>query len=323
MKTLRKNPQPKPICWDLKSYKQRRNHILILREVGGLGDILMQRMMFEGFKRVMPDAHITWAVPNQYIDAAVRHPFVDDVVDCQTVDKEQFNVIYNITYTCGRYESRIAPNADKNRSDIWSEHCGVILTRHNMHLNPPQDEKDAALFLLKSKVKYPDRPILAFCPISAQVGKNLSNAVMSEVVLRIESKGCNVIGFHSKQIEALYNIKCPVLSNMTIREWIAALSVSDYVVAVDTSAFHCAGGLQRPLTGIFTYCDGKIYGEHYKFELVQKHRDDGNWDCGPCFNWCDCTKDKGNLPIKPCAKEITADMVMDGVERMMLRWKNE
>jgi len=44
-----------------------------------------------------------------------------------------------------------------------------------------------------------------------------------------------------------------------------------------------AGGLGKPLCGIFTFADGKIYGKHYDFVLVQKHRDNGNWNCGSCF----------------------------------------
>ena len=57
----------------MRDYYSRRNRILVVRDVGGLGDILMQRMMFEGFKRVMPECHLTWAVPQIYLQAASHH----------------------------------------------------------------------------------------------------------------------------------------------------------------------------------------------------------------------------------------------------------
>ncbi len=317
---LTKKQQTKAIVWGLKDYYERRNRILVLRDVGGLGDILMQRMMFEGFKRVMPEAHITWAVPQQYLEAASHHPFVDEVVDCRTVDKSDFTIIYNITFACGRYESMIAPKADKHRSDIWSEHCGVVLSKHNMHLNVSDEEWTSARNILVSKVKNPVAPILVICPQSAQVGKDLSGPVITDVVLRMWQKGCNVVCLHTKRIHELEKIGCSVITDLSIRKWISAIAASDYVVSVDTAALHCAGGLGRPLTGIFTYCDGKVYGKYYDMVLVQKHRDNGDWDCGPCFNWGMCTKDKTANSIKPCAKEITSDLVMEGIEKMMARW---
>jgi len=323
MKLVRKHPPAKAVVWGLKDYHERRNRVLVIRDVGGLGDILMQRMMFESFKRVMPESHITWAIPKQYMDAAVNHPFVDEVVDCRLVNKNDYTIFYNITYACGRYESAIAPRADKHRSDIWSEHCGVILSRHDMHLKPSEEDKEEARAIMRTKIANPNAPILAFCPISAQIGKDLSGVVMQDVVMRTWQKGCNVICLHTKQIAEMTKIGCPVISNLSIRQWMAALSVSDYVVSVDTAAFHCAGGLGKPLTGIFTYCDGKVYGKYFDFVLVQRHRDDGDWDCGPCFNWGMCSKDKSCQPIKPCAKEITGDLVMAGIERMMTKWPHE
>lgn len=320
MKLIRKKPQLKPVVWGLRDYHDRRNHVLVVRDVGGLGDILMQRMMFEGFKRVMPEAHITWAVPRQYIDAATNHPFVDAVEDCQTVDKSRFNVIYNITFACGRYESQIAPRADKQRSDIWSEHCGVVLSKHNMYLSPTPTDLEEARNILRPKLANPNAPVVAFCPLSAQVGKDLTVPVMTEVVTRLWAKGLNVVTVHNKRVPDLEKIGCPVTTGLGIRQWISVLAAADYVVSVDTSAFHCAGGLGKPLTGVFTYVDGKVYGKYYDFVLVQKHRDNGDWECGPCFNWGACPKDKSANPVKPCAREITGDLVMEGVESMLKRW---
>lgn len=313
----RKQPPNKPVIWGLRDYHDRRDRVLVVRDVGGLGDILMQRMMFEGFKRVMPEAHITWAVPKQYMDATANHPFVDEVVDCRLVNKNDYTIFYNITFACGRYESAIAPKADKHRSDIWSEHCGVMLSKHDMHLNISPDDTSWAKTLFASKLANKNAPVMAFCPLSAQVGKDLSGPVMQDVVKRTWQKGCNVVALHTKSIPELEKIGCPVVTGLSIRQWMAMLSASDFVTSVDTAAFHCAGGLGKPLTGIFTYCDGKVYGKYFDFVLVQKHRDNGDWACGPCFNWGMCSKDKSGQPIKPCSKEITGDLVMEGIDRMM------
>lgn len=319
MKIKRKTPSKAP-AWGLQDYYDRRDRILVVRDVGGLGDILMQRMMFEGFKRVMPEAHITWAVPQQYLEAAARHPFVDEVVDCKTVNKADFTLMYNITFACGRYENGIAPRADKHRSDIWSHHCGVMLSKHEMYLGVTEEEIRTARQHLRNNVSSPNAPILVMCPVSAQIGKDLLPKVQTEVISRIWQKGCNVVCLHNKSIPHVEQMGCRTLTNLNTRQWMAILAASDYVVSVDTSAFHCAGGLKKPLVGIFTYCDGKVYGKYFDFVLVQKHRDNGDWECGPCFNWSMCKKDCTRNPIKPCANQITADLVMEGVEKMMSRW---
>jgi hypothetical protein len=79
-----------------------------------------------------------------------------------------------------------------------------------------------------------------------------------------------------------------------------------------------AGELKKPLVGVFTFADGKVYGRYYDFVLVQKHRDNGDWDCGPCYNWGNCTKTE-KVP-KPCLTEITAEMIIEGVDKMFDKW---
>jgi ADP-heptose:LPS heptosyltransferase len=106
---------------------------------------------------------------------------------------------------------------------------------------------------------------------------------------------------------------------MGIKHWMALVAAADYVVSVDTSTFHCAGGLGRPLTGIFTYIDGLTYSKYYPTAIiVQKHRLlDPSWDCGPCFNWHNCPKCPAQNPIKPCLTDISTAMLVDGIEIML------
>ena len=96
------------------------------------------------------------------------------------------------------------------------------------------------------------------------------------------------------------------------------INACDYIVSVDTAQFHAAGGLKKPLVGIYTFADGDVYGRYYQFELVQKHRKNGDWDCGPCYAWANCSVTK-DMP-KPCLEELSVDLIMDGVDRMFEKW---
>jgi hypothetical protein len=75
----------------------------------------------------------------------------------------------------------------------------------------------------------------------------------------------------------------------------------------------------KPLVGVFTFADGTVYGRYFDFVLVQKHRNnDPEWTCGPCYNWGACPKTKSNP--KPCLTEITVEMLLEGVDKMLEKW---
>jgi hypothetical protein len=107
----------------------------------------------------------------------------------------------------------------------------------------------------------------------------------------------------------------PQILNIHPSIWMALTKISDYVISVDTSTFHLAGGLGKKLVGIFTFTDGEIYGKYYDFILVQKHRSNGDWDCGPCFNNHACPKSSDIH--KPCLTELSSDDIIDGFTKLL------
>lgn len=304
---------------DLDEFYVKRNKVLINRAVGGLGDVLMHRMMFEDIKLLMPDCEIHYACPAQYHDAVKDHPYVDVLLDPGQADRRDYIVYYNTTTACGRTEMNLAPFSAPNRSDIWAEHCGYKLTKHEMHFQITDEEKAAA-----NKVwdEYRDRegPKVLICPVSAMENKNLLPRQLLGVVNGLHNRGCYVLGLHYYPIEVMEQNNIPTIGTQgQLRLWMAIIHEADYVVSVDTASFHCAGGMKKPLVGIFTFADGKQYGKHYEFFLVQKHRDDDPcWTCGPCYNWGTCPKTKDNP--KPCLTELTSEMILGSVDKMFERW---
>jgi len=303
---------------NLREFYDKRNKVLIIRAVGGLGDIFMHRMMFEDFKELVGDGEVHFACPSQYHQAVIDHPYIDKVLDSAQVEKTDYIISYNTTTACGRHEMKIAPKSDLNRSDIWSKHCGVNLKKHDMHIRFTEDELKEGKDILET---YRNRtgPIAIVCPISAMVNKNLLDHQLNAIVDNLYERGCCVVGLHTYPVMPLVKRGVPSIHSLNIRQWMSVLKNADYVVSVDTSAFHCAGGLGKPLTGIFTFADGKVYGEYYDFVLIQKHRDkDPCWTCGPCYDWGQCPKTKQNP--KPCLTEINKDMLVEGLDKMFEKW---
>ena len=296
----------------LSEIYEKRNKILIFRKQGGLGDVLMHRMIFEDFKKIDPNVHITFSCPSHLLDAVRDHPYVDDFIPSDRVNFSNYHV-YDTSHACVRYETRKAPFSDKNRSDIWATHCGIELTSHNMHFNLSEKEKEYGKDI-KFKITK-NKPSILLCPTSSMPSKNLLEKQIDGILKGIKKMNLIPYVIHNHPIPQFNNLNIPVLYGQSIRQWLGIIDAADYVVSVDTAAFHAAGGLKKPLTGIFTWADGTIYGKYYDFILVQKHRKDGNWECGPCYKWTCCPLSKQS--IKPCLTQITSEMILNGIQEMI------
>lgn len=316
---LKKSPKPK--VWSLKEFYQKRNKLLFLRETGGLGDILMHRMIFEDVKKIMPESEIIFACPKKYHDAVNDHPYIDEILDSSEVNHLDYVIAYNTTTACSRYELRMAPLSGAHRSDIWANHCGVELTTHDMHINLTNEEKEYGKSLIQRIRGDNIGPSVALCPVSAMRNKNFTKEQLKWIVDDIQSRGGFLFALHNHPVEDLKDIITVFADKgkpLGIRRWMSVMWAVDYVVTVDTASFHLAGGLKKPMTAMFTFADGDVYGKYYEAELVQKHRKNGDWDCGPCYNWSNCPKT--NQAIKPCLTEVTEEMLLDGIDRMFKRW---
>jgi len=307
----------KPRDISLKEFYAKRNRVLVIRDTGGLGDILMLRMMFEDFKRIMPDAYIVLACPLQYHDAVRDHPYIDEVIDARYVELSEFMLSYNVSTACGKHERRVAPLADKHRSDIWAHRCGIDLEYHDMHLSVPEGVTGACRAYLET---LGGGPIVLLSPVSAIPSKDLDEKQSNEIIAGLRKIGCSVACLHKSELKG---VDAPTISAESVIDFLGFINAADYIVTVDTATFHAAGGLKKPMVAIFSWADGKVYGRWFeKFILIQRHRDDGDWDCGPCYLWHKCPR-KIDGPRKPCITEITPQEVIEAVERMMRIWPCE
>lgn len=298
---------------NLKQFLDKRYNVLVKRQKGGLGDIFMHRMIFEDMKKLLPRATLTFACPEQYHPAVIDHPFIDRVVDSGSADENDYGVHYNTSWICSDYELEHAPFNKKHRADIWADYCGVSLKTHNMNFVISEQEKDDINKVLKENNI--NRPFVVVCPVTAMVSKNLDPHQILPVCERLKKLGFSVAFLHNRDLPEYGR----TLHFLNTRQFMALISVADMVVAADTAALHCAGGMGRPTVGVFGWADGKVYGKYYEnFFLVQKHReDDPEWQCGPCYNLNICPKCEVTKFRKPCITEINADFIWGGVDKCL------
>ncbi len=307
----------------LREHHSRRDRVLVKRRAGGFGDILMQRMMFEDMSKCFAGMQLDYCCPDSFIEFAMENPFCRTIRLKDAIDRN-YGAVYDITTACRVHESKFGGDNSKHRSDIWAEHCGVVLERHEMHL-PLNESLVKSANATLDEDNYECQPAVLLAPQSTLddfgANKSLTDWQIKGLVSRLRGMGFWVYSVHSRHIDALTELGVKQFVNVTCDSWKYLTAAADYVISVDTGTFHLAGGIRAPLVGVFTFTDGKVYGKYYDFVLVQKHRDNGDWACGPCFVKDACPKSKAAL--KPCLTELSVDSIMEGFRKALVKWPSE
>ena len=309
----------KTICpITIKEHFLRRNKVLIKRKAGVYGDIIMQRMMFEDFHKVMPEINLTYACPRTYLEFAKDHPYAETVA-IEEINERTYGASYDITTVCRVHESKMGGKNTIHRSDIWANHCGVKLSNHNCFMECKEKEfYIEKLYEINTK-KLP-MVLVAAKSTKCMFGqsKSLTDTQIYEVCKKLCDKGFFVYTIHNEPLEIFTSINIPQFIKIEPESWKGLVAAADYVISIDTGTFHLAGALKKPLVGVFSFTDGKVYGRHYDFELVQKHRDNGDWECGPCYLCIVCPKSKEMQ--KPCITELKSDQIIQGFENLIRKY---
>lgn len=298
---------------NLKSFSNKRNRLLLKCFPAGLGDCFMYRMLFKCFHESLSNCHLTVQIDPKLKQAIDGHPYIDEIVfEC---DENDYGLVYDLSVNLSdRYERFNAP-CKKHRADIWCNHYGIENSDHSMHFILDKDKQENIKIKLEQQFGF-SKKLLIIAPKSNMQTKSLNEEQISQIKKLVESREeIDILAVHNKHLPELDNLNIAQAHDFTIDEFIHLMSLANYVISVDTAAFHLAGGLRKPLLGIFTFADGKVYGKHFNFVLVQKHRDDGNWDCGPCYNFSICPKSSSK--IKPCCSELNYDDFRAGIEKLL------
>lgn len=292
----------------IKYYCSIKDKICIYRACGGYGDILMSRMIFEDLKKKYPRFHITYAIPQSYFQIVKDHPYIDDVIDCTTVDKNKYNAFFNITHNCLRHEVSTGKDCDKNRSDIWAESFGLKLENHNMHLPKLDKNKEHIMDQLRNCGYKEGQKIILYTPYSAVPTRHLIARHRQIIETLLINKNAFCFCLHNAPV--LEKPKIPFIIGKNLIEAMSYVYFSDLVITTDTGHLHCAGGYNKPTLGFFNYTNGLIVGKHYNnITIVQKTKEnDSNWTCGPCNDIGKCPYPVIDHTLK-CYRDLPDELV--------------
>ncbi|MGW8180006.1 MAG: glycosyltransferase family 9 protein, partial [bacterium] len=105
---------------------KRTVNSLIFRRLGGIGDILMTAPVVEAVYRRYPHFKITYSCPAEFLPLMENNPFIyhlkpyrEDIVG------QGWDVVTDLTRDCIKYEITHQPDVKKNRSEVFTEKCGL------------------------------------------------------------------------------------------------------------------------------------------------------------------------------------------------------
>lgn len=299
----------------------RMVNVLVYRQLGGLGDIILTFPVVEWTKRNYPHYKITYACPEQFMSLAENNPYIDRVVPMkeQEVLAEDWDLTVDLTADCINYEVEHQPDVELNRSEIFMQKCGYRIEdtpKPKIYLSEEEiararEEVDPGRLkiglVLKANApvrgwggfkelrrklicKYPEVQILEFC-VSQPVGWESEAAVL------------------------------PVFGR-SLREVAALLYQCDVVISPDTGLAHMASALRVPTVWIFTHIDGGVRVKNYDNVWFLQETPEGCPEGKPCWYKISCSNNQGvNVYEKTsnpvCAQVISVDKVVKVVKEVL------
>jgi ADP-heptose:LPS heptosyltransferase len=303
----------------LKEYIDPTKTILIIRRLGGVGDILMTRPIFRAIKEKNPSVKIHYALPSQLIPLVVDCEYIDAILAFEELDETSINTYRwhgDITRACVEHEIRFRGRVHIQRTDLWAKHLGIDVTNHAEFFRFTHEEIQSAEQALQDIVGTLDN-LFFVAPYSADPKRNLTEENVRIGVAWAQKKGMNPIIVHGVKLHEYAEI--PQLYGVSLRIWMAAATKAKMALTTDTGAMHLFGYLRIPTAAMHCFTSGEVVPSHYPTVVpFQLHRNNKSHSmaCVPCYDWSSCPylkQDKN--PILKCVRDIPEQLVIEALEK--------
>jgi ADP-heptose:LPS heptosyltransferase len=236
---------------------KKTKSILVSRQTGGIGDILMLTPTIRAIKKAHPGTPLIVCTTSGYLNGVLfeilkHNPWIDKVISVNELFDYKFKKVYN--FGTGK-EMEIESKTGKNRIDIFAELAGVNLVDKQTVYAITNEEKKWVRTWLKEKI-----PNERKCIIGIQVHTTTNKrdwGAEKSLLLAFQIvntwKDTSVLLFYegngSERPPDYPNIHCVV--GFPIRTVAALINECSCFVAPDSGLLHLAGALNVNLVGVF------------------------------------------------------------------------
>jgi len=327
-----------------KHHQKKNMRITCLRQLGGIGDMLMVTPVFRGLKeKYGRDCQITVATSWDYQAGALplllrNNPYVNEIV---RVEPHEFSTAW---MRKNKWEFRNVPNdrppfcvIDTDMVIELSVICAITETREMKEPEGVRTHRtdiwcEAANVQPSSK-----RPILNLTDFEIAEGRkwceeNVGEGKRIGVVLRAQSQArtwpyskefcMDLARCGYKPVSIDFSDRAhdhiPACIGKNIRQVAAVISNLDAIVAPDTGILHVAGAVGTPIIGIFGSSDGDLRMREYAGHYTDPRK---FVTCGPCWYNNTCLQSENARDHYVCLKRISSRLVLTELESMLTRFQ--
>jgi ADP-heptose:LPS heptosyltransferase len=266
-------------------FQLRKKSFLVTRAMGGLGDIMMMTPGLLALRRKHPQAQIDFAVPASFHAALKGLPGINLIdINNNAIDMTSYSKWVNLTdCPAGRRESLEFPDIRTGRIESFAKAMGIsqLYLRLTKGFKPfyqlTRDETEWAAQYLK-ELNPRGLPVVAIQPFAADSYRNWPH--MRDLALELAQNHC-VLVFHH---ELIHDFSAPNMHTILkpIRQSIALLSLSEKLIAIDSSFLHIAAALDLKTISIFGPTSGKVRTKRYKHAIYVAPKK-SDFPCYPCW----------------------------------------
>ena len=233
--------------------KKTRANVLIIRRMGGAGDIIFSSVIARSLKKYHEKRiNIDYAIPVQFFPVLEKNPYIRRVIDCKNINQENYDFVLDIT----DYEHQMEMSQVEKSGKIESARTELYLD-----LIKYKDSLKPDYFVSKKEVRWAEdewggsgrkRIGMSF------EGSNLMKSWhgMEDLCKELVESGYHIIQLDEK-IEGKYRYN--------FRQMGAIIAVADLVISPDTGVSNQAGALNIPVITVFSNRNGKIFEIMFKY----------------------------------------------------------
>lgn len=275
---------------DTSHIKNKTNHlinnptgsVLIIRALGGIGDVLMTTPAVRQLKLDYPNCKITYACDRHstpqdiYYQLLFNAPFIDNIVDARTENKSKYDIVIDITSVCIAYERKGI--ATKNRIDIFADAIGVSPINKVPFLQLTHREIAVADKIL-SPFREKKKKIVVLHTASVEEKRSWPIEHSIALIEQLPDVQFLIMDFNNKYTDWHLLPNVLEVSSLGIRDKAALISRADLFVGPDSGPMHIAGALKKQSIVLFGSIPPEARINHY-----QNHQAvSAGLACSPCW----------------------------------------
>jgi heptosyltransferase-2 len=290
--------------------------ILVSRQTGGIGDMLMITPTIRAIKESNPDMPLIVSTTDRYgggrgvlFDILKYNPYVDKAITANELINYQFEKFYNFGTGAENSIEQNGKHPTSNRIDIFAELAGITLKDKRPIYIVKDEENELAFKWIESHVDPSRRRLIGMQMRSASSRRDWSQEKVLLLAFKIVNTwpDTSILLFYEGLFED-YTKSYPNIHNIVglpIRHVAALINQCSLLITPDSGLMHIGGALKKKMVCLFGSIPPSARLTYYP-EAVGVTSN----ICKPCF-YQDC-----NQKFR-CMSEITVDDVMARVQEQM------